>query len=175
MVSPYLEFTTIYSSCIFFLFLTFQLRAVALRGFRLKKHRIVVNSKYRDTMSQYRGTKVAEESLVVQINTQCKIRVAAKTRKSENRLSTTCQFSCLGVVCLLCESIWAFRSFCWRSVYLGSHYNDIMQRRFRQKVFEETIHLIIKGKIQDIKILLVLYCHEHFPEIVVQIFCIAYF
>jgi hypothetical protein len=64
-------------------------RTVAVRGcFRLKELRIVVNSKYRykATMSQYRATKVpvAAESLIAQINSQCKL-VVRGTLKRENQ------------------------------------------------------------------------------------------
>jgi hypothetical protein len=74
MVAPYLEVTLISGALVYFC-LTFLLRSVIVRGcFSLKKLRKVVNSMNRATMSQYGATNVAAESIIAQINSQCKSR-----------------------------------------------------------------------------------------------------
>jgi hypothetical protein len=61
---------------------------VTLRGcFRQKELRIAENSKYGATMSHYGASKVAAESLIAQINSQCKLTIRcweAKIKKIQN-------------------------------------------------------------------------------------------
>jgi hypothetical protein len=67
MVASYSKFTTIWSFSFFSSY--FVARTMTVRGcFRLKELLIVVNSKYRCTLSQYGDRKVAAESLIAQIN-----------------------------------------------------------------------------------------------------------
>jgi hypothetical protein len=72
MGAPYLELTTIQSS-----FGLKKPHTVTVRSYKVRKNKqelqIVVNSKYKVTMPQSGTTKVAAESLIAQINSQCKL------------------------------------------------------------------------------------------------------
>jgi hypothetical protein len=76
-VAPYeyLRWNLLLSGALVYFFLTLKLCTLTVWGcFRLKELQIVINSKYR-------ATKVAGESLIAQINSQCKL----ATLRCENR------------------------------------------------------------------------------------------